>query len=114
VPVPPATPIVLIGADTAADGLVALHDIAGALLGDDRAVLLPGLEVTVGDMAEALGQVDPAAAGLLRWETDPQIEAVVASWPARWDDSRARSLGLPADDDLESVVIRFYGPKDGL
>jgi hypothetical protein len=105
--------MVLIGADTAADGLVALHDIDGALLGDDRAVGLPGLEVTVGDMAETLGRVDPAAATLLRWEPDPQIEAVVASWPARWDDSRARALGLPADDDLESV-IRFYGPKGAL
>jgi hypothetical protein len=56
-------------------------------------------------MAETLGRVDPSAVDLLRWEPDPQIEAVVASWPARWDDSRARGLGLPADADLESVVL---------
>jgi nucleoside-diphosphate-sugar epimerase len=104
VPVPPGTPVVLIGADTAAGGLLALHDLDGALLGEDRAVGLPGLEVTVGEMADALGRAAPNAPALLQWESDPEIEAVVASWPARWDDTRARGLGLPADTGLDAIV----------
>jgi D-erythronate 2-dehydrogenase len=108
VPVDPATAVVLIGTDTAVAGLARLGEIDAAALGDDVALGLPGLRVTVAGMAEALAEVGgPAAAALLDWEPDPAIEAIVAGWPGELDDSRARSLGLPGDEDLASIVRAY-------
>jgi nucleoside-diphosphate-sugar epimerase len=108
VPVDAATGVVVIGVDTAVAGLVALHDLPTDRLGPDRAVGLPGLCVTVAEMAETLRRAGGAdAAELLRWEPDPAVAAIVASWPSRWDDAPARRLGLPADADLDAVVAAY-------
>jgi nucleoside-diphosphate-sugar epimerase len=108
VPVAGATGVVVVGVDTAVAGLLALHDLPGDQLGHDRAVGIPGLSVTVDEMAAALERAGGAAAtGLLRWDPDPAVAAIVATWPSTWDDSRARALGLPADDALDDVVAAY-------
>lgn len=108
VPVPLDTSLVVIGAATAVGGLVALHRLDGALLGPIRGVALPGLTITVAEMRDTLARVGGAdAVTRLRHELDPAVEAVVASWPARWDDRRGRDLGLPADVDLDSIVRTY-------
>ncbi len=105
VPVGVDTPVVVIGADTAVAGLAALTRIDGADLGPVRSVNLPGLEVTVTDMLAALDRAGRGRKlGLVEVQPDPAVEAVVASWPARWDDTRARGLGLPADESLDAIV----------
>ena len=38
---------------------------------------------------------------------DPAIEKIVASWPARFENSRAASLGLAADTDIAAVVRQY-------
>jgi hypothetical protein len=59
-------------------------------------------------MVEAFARVaGPAAPGLIDWVPDPGIAAMVASWPSAVDAPRARTLGLEADDDFESVVRRY-------
>jgi hypothetical protein len=77
-----------------------------------RSVNLPGLSVTVGEMLSALARVaGPEVAARVRYQPDPVIERIVASWPGAWDDSRARSLGLSGDEDFDAV-IRAYIEDD--
>jgi nucleoside-diphosphate-sugar epimerase len=116
VPVPLETPICVIGHRAAVDGLIALHDLDGDRLGDDRAVSLPGLTVRVNDMIAALERVRARGdrhVGIVRFERDPAIEAVVASWPAEWRTARARTLGLPADRDLDGIVADYLADFGG-
>jgi nucleoside-diphosphate-sugar epimerase len=107
VPVALDTPICVIGHRAAADGLVAVLDLDGEALGPDRAIGLPALEVTAGDLLDAVtrfGRAEGRALGALRLQPDPLVSAVVGSWPGRWDAGRAIRLGLPADSSLDAVV----------
>lgn len=71
-------------------------------------VNLPALTVSVGDMLDALADVGGESASALVSEVpDPAIEAIVRSWPARFDNARARELGLEPDPDIGSVVLQY-------
>jgi hypothetical protein len=48
-----------------------------------------------------------AARDLVSRNRDPAIEAIVASWPARWDDGRARALGFQSDESFAEIVRSF-------
>jgi nucleoside-diphosphate-sugar epimerase len=107
-PVEPDAGIVVIGASTAVECLLAIHELDGAELGAARAVGMPGLSLTVADMLAALERIGgPEAAALVVSAPDESISTIVTGWPSRWDDRRARQLGLPADADLDSIVIAF-------
>lgn len=111
IPVGLDTKAVVIGARTAVAGLVALHDLGADRLGDDRAVSLPGLAVSVNEMVETLRSLGgDEAVGRLTFEPDDAIEQVVNGWPGRWSDSRGRSLRLPSDRSLLDVV-RDYAER---
>ncbi len=71
-------------------------------------VNLPALTVSVGEMLDALRRVaGDAVAERVTLENDPAIEAIVASWPARFDGARAASLGLQPDSDIDSVLRQY-------
>ncbi|MGW0865177.1 D-erythronate dehydrogenase [Streptomyces sp. NPDC002611] len=68
-------------------------------------VNLPALTVTVAEMLATLRRVaGDAAADLVTVAPDPDIEAVVGSWPSVFDNTRAAALGLGPDPSFESVV----------
>jgi nucleoside-diphosphate-sugar epimerase len=102
------TRLPVIGERTVAEGLLRLAEVDGASLGHDRAVGLPGISVTVGEMVESLRRVaGNRALGAVTLARDPEIEAIVATWP-RWVSSeRALSLGLPQDEGLDSIVRAY-------
>jgi D-erythronate 2-dehydrogenase len=83
----------------------AAMDTAG--MGLDRSVNPPGLTVTVGEMLAALETARPGAAGLVHWVAAPEIEAIVATWPARFDPARALSLGFPPHGTLAALVTEY-------
>ena len=63
-------------------------------------------------MVETLAAIaGRAALDRVRWEPDPAIERIVASWPPRWDDSRARALGFRGDSDF-AAIVRAYIEDD--
>ncbi|RQW89325.1 D-erythronate dehydrogenase [Micromonospora globispora] len=71
-------------------------------------VNLPALTVTVSEMLDTLRRVaGDAVADLVTFSPDPAVEAIVSSWPAVFDNSRAATLGLSPDPDLESVVRQY-------
>ncbi|MFF9373068.1 D-erythronate dehydrogenase [Streptomyces griseoluteus] len=71
-------------------------------------VNLPALTVSVSDMLRTLRRVaGDAVADLVTVAPEPAVEAIVGSWPADFDNSRAATLGLAADPDFESVVREY-------
>ncbi|MFG2133651.1 D-erythronate dehydrogenase [Streptomyces sp. NPDC048751] len=68
-------------------------------------VNLPALTVSVAEMLATLRQVaGDAVADLVTISPDPAVEAIVASWPAVFDNRRAAALGLEPDPSFLSLV----------
>ncbi|MFJ4620715.1 D-erythronate dehydrogenase [Streptomyces sp. NPDC088812] len=68
-------------------------------------VNLPALTVSVADILATLRETaGDAAADLVTVTPDPAVEAIVASWPAVFDNRRATALGLHPDPGLRSLV----------
>ena len=107
-PVPLDLPAAVIGVDTAVGCLARLLEIDGAALGSGRALNLPGLVTTAGELLAALhAAVDPATLAPVTVEVDPAVEAMVRSWPTALELARADALGLPRDDDAAEIVSAY-------
>jgi nucleoside-diphosphate-sugar epimerase len=107
-PVSAATRVWLLSPRTVVDCFILAHDIDGATLGSNRLLNLPGMSITVGDMVASLERVaGPETAARVRYEPDPRIERMVATWPGELEASRARALGFPTDVDFDEVVRRY-------
>ncbi len=84
------------------------HELPGEAFGANRSLQLPGFSVSVGEMVEAVRRAGGAAAhARIRWQHDPQIEAIVASWPQALAAPRATALGFTADADIDEAVQAF-------
>lgn len=82
------------------------------MLGKWRAINLPGLRVSVGDMLAALRSVaGEQVASLVRFEYNETIARMVASFPINFDNSRALKLGFEVDFNFIDV-IRSYVKDD--
>ena len=109
-PVVMDTRMMVIGARSAIAGLTGLMDADGEGLGADRVVNLPNNAYAVTDMIAALERVaaeNGITFGPVTPKPDPAIEAIVKSWPLAMEDSRARALGLPADESLEAIIREY-------
>ena len=96
----------------AIEGLIAGAELPSDVFRERRALNLPGLSVSVGEIIAALERAGgKAAVGLIRHERDPAVEDIVGSWPAAWDNSRALALGLDPDPDFDAIV-RAYVEDD--
>lgn len=113
IPVSEDTVMPLLGYRSIVGGFIALHEVDGAALGDDRAVSLPSLTVTVRDMIDALRRVggQRAAAGRklgeIVFEPDPFIQRICDGWPKDAAYERATRLGLPRDTSLDAIVENY-------
>ena len=106
-PVAPETKMMVLGFRNAVRCLTGLMEADGEDLGVDRVVNLPNAAYPVEEMIEALERVAGQKGiklGPITPRPDPAIEAIVKTWPLVMDDSRARALGLPGDDGLDSVI----------
>jgi nucleoside-diphosphate-sugar epimerase len=93
---------------TVVTNLIRIKNVPGDKFGLSRVTNLPGITVTVQQMLDALEKVGGSQAlGLVEEERDAKIEAIVGSWPARFDTSRARGLRLEADQTLLATVNEF-------
>jgi nucleoside-diphosphate-sugar epimerase len=111
-PVPLDLKLWLLSPRAAVDNIIAGAELPSAALGERRALNLPGLSVSVGEMIAALERVGgKAAVDHIRHQRDPAVEAIVGSWPGAWDASRAQGLGLKGDADFDAIV-RAYVEDD--
>ncbi|KAF5024343.1 hypothetical protein F66182_3573 [Fusarium sp. NRRL 66182] len=93
---------------TVVKNLVKVKDIPKDKFGSSRVVNFPGITVKVQDILDALKEVGgEEALAQIEDKRDAAIEAIVNSWPARFDVSRAYDLGLEADGKVLDAVKAF-------
>lgn len=108
VPVPPETAVALASPESTIAGLMAAITTPAAIWGPPQAVNFPSISTTVGDMALALKDMaGPAVADKLSWTPDAKVQAIVASWPSRFETLRAQALGLPVDASVHSIIQAY-------
>ena len=107
-PVGPETVMPVSGYRTIVDGFIHLHELGGDKLGDDRAVSLPALDATVGEMIASLKRVvKNRKLGPITEALDPVIGRIVATWPRGTECARATALGFPKDKGLDEIVEAY-------
>ena len=114
-PVPPETRMWLISPRSAIVNLVAGHEAPAAGFAHQRAVNVPGISVSVGDMVAALRRVagDDVAARV-GWRYDPAIDRIVRTWPRDFDAAFGRSLGMQADADFDAIIRQYIEDETGI
>jgi len=104
-PVPADTLIALSSPARTVEGIIRAAEVTSEAWGPLKAVNLPALCTSVGDMAAALERVaGKAATDLIDWTPDPAILKLVETWPGVVSSSRANKLGLQADTDYEKII----------
>jgi nucleoside-diphosphate-sugar epimerase len=93
-------PIASVGAVVRA--LLTVHDLPSSVLPLKRAMNMPALSVTVSQMAEAI--IRRPDAGEICYAPDPQMQAIVDSWPKRFVSAKASALGIAPDLDIEAII----------
>ncbi|MGW3094139.1 D-erythronate dehydrogenase [Streptomyces sp. NPDC001102] len=75
-------------------------------------VNVPALSVSVAEILSTLRRVSgDAVADLVTIAPDPAVEAIVASWPAAVDPTRAAALDLHPDPDFETVLRDYISDQ---
>ncbi len=77
----------------------------GTRLGTVRTLNMPGLSATVTDQIEALRRVaGDRAVALIRREPDPDVAAIIESWPRSFDARRAEALGFRGEKSFDEII----------
>jgi nucleoside-diphosphate-sugar epimerase len=110
-PVEPETGMWVLSPERAVDNLIHAHELPAERWGGVRSINLPGLTVSMREMVDALRVVGgDAAAARVRFEADPVIRRIVATWPSRFETKRAEELGFQRDVSVVDIV-RAYAAK---
>ncbi|KAJ4359521.1 uncharacterized protein N0V89_000076 [Didymosphaeria variabile] len=73
-----------------------------------RAIYMPGISVTLGEMYEAFEEVvGKEKLGLLKTERDPEAERLLNSWPQTADFGNARRMGLAFDESCVQIYREY-------
>jgi nucleoside-diphosphate-sugar epimerase len=106
----------VIGHRTVVECLLALHELPSDALGEDRALNLPSVSATVGEMIECVRRVgSDRSLGRIDMRPDPAIEAICRTWPGFTDFDRALALELPRDAGLDAIARAYledFGEAD--
>ncbi|MCU4651821.1 SDR family oxidoreductase [Roseibacterium sp. SDUM158016] len=88
--------------------LVRAAGLDTAQLGPRRTMTMPGVATTVGGQIEALGRVAGAeAVALIEEVPDPQIAAMIGSWPRAFSPDRATALGFEAEGSVDELIAVY-------
>lgn len=80
-------------------------DLDLSLLGDRRALNMPGLSATVADEIEALRRVaGQKAVDLITRQPDETIAKIVLTWPMDFETTRANALGFVAETSFDQII----------
>jgi D-erythronate 2-dehydrogenase len=107
-PVSPETVMALASPRRIVAGLVHALDLPGDAFGASRSLQLPGFSVSVGDMAAALRRAGGETVhARIAWQPDPQIQAIVSSWPRALATPRAEAMGFGRDSGIDEAIAAF-------
>jgi nucleoside-diphosphate-sugar epimerase len=107
-PVSPTTKMWVQSPRAVIDNLIVGHEAPAAAFAYTRSINVPGISVAIGDMVDALRKVaGDAVADRVKWEFDPAIDRIVATWPANFAPKLGPALGMRADADFEGIVRAY-------
>lgn len=107
-PVGPDNWMPLLSPRKTVEAFIRAHDLPSEAWGWNRSLMLPSLDATVGEMAEAVKRVAGADAyKRIVWRPDSLIQKIVNGWPRRLDSRRARAMGFEADPSLDAIIQAF-------
>lgn len=90
------------------DGLIAVYEATREAFRGRTAMNLPGLNVRVSDMLDALEEVaGPKVRALVRFERDERIAGIVANWPSGATAGRAAGLGLVPHQNFADIIRQY-------
>jgi D-erythronate 2-dehydrogenase len=90
------------------DGLITVFEASREAFVGRSAITLPGLNVSVQQMLDALEAVaGPQVRARVKLQRDERIAGIVANWPRGVVTPRAHALGLKADDSFESIIREY-------
>jgi D-erythronate 2-dehydrogenase len=89
-------------------GLLTVFEASREAMGGRLALNLPGLNVRVGEMLQALEEVaGPKVRARVRFERDERIAAIVGNWARGATADRAAALGLQPDVSFKAIIEQY-------
>ena len=89
-------------------GLIAVFEASREAFVGRSAINLPGLNVTVQQMLDALEAVaGPQVRARVRFERDARVAGIVANWPRGASNGRAAGLGLQPEASFEDIIRQY-------
>jgi len=96
------------------EGLIAVYEASRSAYGGRTAMNLPGLNVSVAQMLDALEEVaGPAVRALVKFERDERIAGIVANWPTGASAERATALGLQPETRFADIIRQYIADQAG-
>jgi len=89
-------------------GLITVFEASQQAMGGRLALNLPGLNVSVGEMLQALEEVaGTEVRRRVRFERDERIAGIVANWSRGASAGRAQALGLKPDASFKAIIEQY-------
>jgi nucleoside-diphosphate-sugar epimerase len=112
VPVSPDTKMWVLSPRRVIESIIKGHDLPASAFGTFRAVSVPGMQVRVGDMAEALRRVaGDAVAARITWRHDPRIDRIVSTWPYNFDCRKGLAMGMEPDTNFQDNIVAYIADE---
>ncbi len=90
------------------EGLIAVYEASREAFGGRTALNLPGLNVRVADMLDALEEVaGPTVRARVRFERDERIAGMVENWAKGASAERAAKLGLLPHENFADIIRQY-------
>lgn len=113
-PVDPETRMLILSPKRAVQAFIDVHNVDGAKLGMNRAVMMNGISPKIGEMLDALRAfAGDAVADRVSHAPDELIQQIVDSWPWYADGARARELGMTPDASVTEIIETFVEEELG-
>jgi len=107
-PVAPTTRMWVQSPRAVIENMIIGHESEASAFTYTRSINVPGLCVGVREMVNALRAVaGDAVTDRVKWEFDPVIDRIVATWPSNFAPRLGPALGMKSDPDFETI-IRAY------
>lgn len=113
-PVEPSVAHPVASPQSMVDGLIRVYEASREAFVGRSALNMPGLNVTVQQMLDALAKVaGPRVRALVKPERDERIAGIVANWPRGVTARRATALGATAEASFEEIIRQYIADNEG-
>jgi nucleoside-diphosphate-sugar epimerase len=113
-PVDPTVAHPVASPQSTVDGLITVYEATREAFVGRSALTMPGLNVTVQQMLDALERVaGPRVRALVQPQRDERIAGIVANWPAGVRAVRGSALGLRAEKSFDDIIAQYIADQQG-